>query len=124
MPYSVSFSDPGKSSNPITVNDLTENNTSTSLSLVGRNYSNYGVSFAKYFVHLLEHFASTSAPSNSIEGQIWYDNNKKRLYVNDSTGGNSNWRPASGTHIATCASQVQNALLGDLWGNTLSQQLN
>ena len=71
MPYSISFSDPGKSSNPITVNDLTENNTSTSLSLVGRNYSNYGVAVAKSFVHLLENFASPISPNNSIEGQFW-----------------------------------------------------
>ena len=78
MPYSILYSDPGKSSSPIVVNDLTANNTSTSLSLVGRNYSNYGVSFAENFLHLLENFASPSAPSNSIEGQIWYNNSTKR----------------------------------------------
>jgi hypothetical protein len=81
MSYTVPFSDPNKSANPITVNDLTENITSTSLSLVGRNYSNYGVSFAKNFVHLLENFASSTPPNNSIEGQLWYDNNKKRLFA-------------------------------------------
>lgn len=124
MPYSVQFSDPGKASNPITVNDLTENNTSTSLSLVGRNYSNYGVSFAKNFVHLLENFASPTAPSNSIEGQLWYDNVKKRLFVNDSTGALTNWRPAGGTHIQSSASAISNPMLGDLWVNTLTQQLS
>ena len=77
MPYTITFSDPSKSSSPITVNDLTENTTSTSLSLVGRNYSNYGVSFAKNFVHLLENFASPSAPNNSIEGHLWYNNATK-----------------------------------------------
>ncbi len=124
MPYTISFTDPGKSSNPITVNDLTENNTSTSLSLVGRNYSNYGISIAKNFVHLLENFASPSAPNNSIEGQLWYNNNTKRLFVNDSTGGSSNWRPAGGTHVAPTAGRPTNALLGDLWVDTLTQQLN
>jgi microcystin-dependent protein len=124
MSYTVPFSDPNKSANPITVNDLTENITSTSLSLVGRNYSNYGVSFAKNFVHLLENFASSTPPNNSIEGQLWYDNNKKRLFVNDSTAGSGNWRPAGGTHVAPTAGQPQNPLLGDLWVNTLTQQLS
>jgi microcystin-dependent protein len=123
MPYTIPFSDPSKSSSPITVNDLTENTTSTSLALVGRNYSNYGVAFAKNFVHLLEHFASPSAPNNSVEGQIWYNNTTKRLYVNDSTGGTGNWRPAGGTHVAPTTSTPQNPLLGDLWVDTLTQQL-
>lgn len=124
MPYTITFSDPSKSSSPITVNDLTENTTSTSLSLVGRNYSNYGVSFAKNFVHLLENFASPSAPNNSIEGQLWYNNATKKLYVNDSTGGNDNWRPAGGTHVAPSTSEPQNPILGDLWVDTLTQQLS
>ena len=124
MPYTITFSDPSKSSSPITVNDLTENTTSTSLSLVGRNYSNYGVAFAKNFVHLLENFASPSAPNNSIEGQLWYNNTTKRLYVNDSTGGTKNWRPAGGTHVAPTSSAPQNPLLGDLWVDTLTQQLS
>jgi microcystin-dependent protein len=124
MPYTISFSDPSKSSTPITVNDLTANNTSTSLSLVGRNYSNYGVAVASNFVRLLENFASPTAPNNSIEGQLWYDNSRKRLFVNDSTGGASNWRPAGGTHVAPTSSTPQNAILGDLWVNTLTQQLN
>lgn len=124
MPYTITFSDPSKSSSPITVNDLTENTTSTSLSLVGRNYSNYGVSFAKNFVHLLENFASPSAPNNSIEGQLWYNNATKKLYVNDSTGGSDNWRPAGGTHVAPSTSEPQNPILGDLWVDTLTQQLS
>ena len=124
MPYTVAFSDPGKSSQPITVNDLTENITSTSLALVGRNYSNYGVAFATNFVRLLENFASPSSPNNGIEGQIWYNNSTKRLYVNDSTGGNTNWRPASGTHVAPTSLKPSNALLGDLWVDTVTQQLS
>jgi len=123
MSYTVPFSDPGKSSNPITVNDLTENITSTSLSLPGRNFSNYGSSIAKNFVHLLENFSSPNSPSNSIEGQIWFDSVRKRLFVNDSTAGSGNWRPASGTFVAPSSAPPQNPILGDLWVNTLTQQL-
>jgi len=124
MPYTITFSDPSKSSSPITVNDNTENITSTSLSLVGRNYSNYGVAFAKNFVHLLENFSSPSAPNNSVEGQLWYNNVTKKLYVNDSTAGLQNWRPAGGTHVAPSTNIPQNPLLGDLWVDTLTQQLS
>jgi len=124
MSYTVPFSDPGKSSNPITINDLTENITSTSLSLPGRNFSNYGASIAKNFVQLLENFASPISPNNSIEGQLWYDNAKKRLFINDSTAGSANWRPASGTFVAPSSSVPQNPILGDLWVNTLTQQLS
>jgi microcystin-dependent protein len=124
MSYTVPFSDPAKSNNPITVNDLTENITSTSLSLPGRNFSNYGTSIAKNFVHLLENFASPSSPNNSIEGQLWYDTSKKRLFINDSTAGSSNWRPAGGTHVSPTSIPPQNPLLGDLWVNSLTQQLS
>jgi microcystin-dependent protein len=123
MSYIVPFSDPGKASNPITVNDLTENTTSTSLSLPGRNFSNYGISIAKNFVQLLENFSSPISPNNSIEGQLWYDNAKKRLFINDSTAGSANWRPASGTFVAPSTSVPQNPILGDLWVDTLTQQL-
>lgn len=124
MSYTVPFSDPNKASNPITINDLTENITSTSLSLPGRNFSNYGSSIAKNFVHLLENFSSPNSPNNSIEGQLWYDSARKRLFINDSTAGTANWRPASGTYIAPSTAQPQNPILGDLWVDTLTQQLN
>lgn len=122
MPYSISLSDSSKAT--ITVNDLTENNISTSLSLVGRNYSNYGVAVASNFVHLLENFASANSPNNAIEGQLWFDSSSKRLMLNDSTSGTSNWRPASGTHIKAGPIGPTNALLGDLWVDTETQQLS
>ncbi len=124
MSYTVPFSDPSKASNTITVNDLTENTTSTSLSLPGRNFSNYGTSIAKNFVHLLENFSSPNSPNNSIEGQLWYDNARKRLFINDSTAGSANWRPASGTFVSPSSTVPQNPILGDLWVNTLTQQLS
>ena len=124
MSYTVPFSDPSKASNPITINDLTENTTSTSLSLPGRNFSNYGVSIAKNFVQLLENFSSPNSPNNSVEGQLWFDNVRKRLFINDSTAGTANWRPASGTYIAPSSARPQNPILGDLWVDTLTQQLS
>jgi len=79
MPYTIDYSDSGKS--PIVVNDGTVD-TSTSLSLIGKNYTNFGEVLNENQLHLLENFASGSAPSNPTEGQLWYDstNNKLMLY--------------------------------------------
>ena len=79
MPYTIDYSDSGKS--PIVVNDGTVD-TSTSLSLIGKNYTNFGEVLNENQLHLLENFANGSAPSNPTEGQLWYDstNNKLMLY--------------------------------------------
>ena len=57
-------------------------NTETSLQLVGKDYFGYGDAIAQSFVDLLQNFASDTAPTAPIEGQIWYDtsNNFLRIY--------------------------------------------
>lgn len=120
MAYSIKFNDSRKQD--IVVNDQTTNKVSTSLTFVGRNYPNYGTEIATNFLALLENFSNATAPARAIEGQIWFDNVKKQLMVNDSTSTSSNWRPASGTHVG--ASDPSNAIQGDLWVNTRDQQLS
>ena len=93
MAYTVDYSDDLKTA--ITVNDGTID-TSTSLSLVGKNYYGYGEIIAENFLHLLENFAHDTAPSNPKEGQFWFDNtssDKTMKYYDganwvDATGGN------------------------------------
>ena len=48
-------------------------NTTTNLTLVGKKYTGYGEAFNENFIRLLESFSSTSAPSNPLEGQEWWD---------------------------------------------------
>ena len=48
-------------------------NTSTDISLIGKNYFNYGQAQNQNFVKLLENFSNTSAPIAPITGQLWYD---------------------------------------------------
>jgi Phage Tail Collar Domain len=81
MPYTVNKSDPTQPS--INVPDGTVNITDTSLSLIGRNYPNYGQALADNFVHLLENFSSPSAPNNPTMGQIWYDSSNVTLKLFD-----------------------------------------
>ena len=80
MPYTIDYSDPGKS--PIVVNDGTAD-TSTSLTLIGKNYTRFGEILNENQLHLLENFANGTAPSNPTEGQLWYDTSTNRLMLYD-----------------------------------------
>jgi hypothetical protein len=118
MTYTVNFSNILKSS--ITVSDGTTNK-DTSLNLIGRNSSNFGVKMAENFLHLLENFANSTAPSPPIEGQLWFDTSQptsKQLRVYDG----ANWVPSGGLHQASTA--PTNIKLGDIWVDTSSGQLN
>jgi len=96
MPYTIDYSDSGKS--PIVVNDGTID-TSTSIGLIGKNYTRFGESLNENVLHLLENFASSTAPTNPTEGQLWYDSGTSRLMLYD----NGQWytigAPAGTTRI-------------------------
>jgi len=83
MAYTVDYTNSSKSA--ITVDDGTIN-TDTSLGLVGKNYYGYGEAIAENFLHLLENFAGTTAPSNGKEGQLWYDSSTTQFKYHDGSG--------------------------------------
>lgn len=55
-------------------------NTSTSLTLIGQGVTNYGTDQNENLVYLLENFASPTAPSTPILGQLWYDSSSDSMY--------------------------------------------
>jgi hypothetical protein len=55
------------------VGDGTVNTTATDLALVGRAVTNYGDYQNENYVYLLENFANSTAPTQPILGQLWYD---------------------------------------------------
>lgn len=73
-----------------TIADKGVDSTSTSLVLHGSGKSPYGTRRNENIVHLLENFSNTAAPSNPIDGQLWWD--KTEVQVWDTTGSPSAWR--------------------------------
>ena len=55
------------------VDDGTVNTTATDVALVGRAVVNYGEYQNENYVYLLENFADSSAPTQPILGQLWYN---------------------------------------------------
>jgi hypothetical protein len=123
MSYTIYFSDPAKFSYPITVNDNTIfNGVGTGgLTLVGRNYPGYGQYIAESFIKVLEHSASPTPPINPLEGQLWYDNDTKKLRINDGAANNANWKPVNGLFQQEL--EPTDVIVGDIWVDTNTQQL-
>jgi len=119
MPYTINFTDVSNKGS-ITVEDNTLN-VQTSLSFPGRSTTAYGTAINENFLHLLENFAKNSAPSNPIEGQIWYDNTpgSEQLKVYDAT----NWVASGGLKKALTQPEASSSVVGDLWVDTDNQQL-
>ena len=101
----------------VTLADGTIDVASTDLTLIGKGYAGFGEKLNENLVKLLENFNNTSAPSNKVQGQLWFDQTNKR--VNVWTG--DKWKPAGGPTNSTSA--PANAVLGDLWFDTSNTQL-
>jgi hypothetical protein len=100
-----------------TISDGTYNNTATSLTLVGRNYSNYGQIMTNTLVRLLENSSYSISPSYPLSGQLWWDSGNNYLKVY--TG--STWKIVSSCTAQAAAPSTTTA--GDLWWDTTNQQL-
>lgn len=114
MSYTVNKSD---GSVLTIIGDGTVDNTSTDITLVGRKYSGYGEVLNENLVKILESFANRTAPTNPLEGQIWYDTLEGRLKVFTGT----EFKPTGGPLVQD--TQPQGLVIGDLWINNEKNQL-
>ena len=91
--------------------------TSTSIGLVGRNYTGYGEVQNENFLHLLENFANDSPPARPLSGQTWYNTATNSLSVYNDLG----WAPVGSAIISPTEPTGFN---GSLWYNTGTDQLS
>lgn len=118
MAYSVNYTNPSKTQ--ILIEDQTADNT-TSLTLLGKQYDQYGEIIAENFLKLLENFSYSTAPSNPTPGQLWHDPSSKILNVYDAAGV---WKPLSVVYTSTTAPTTNAAQAnGDLWTNTVTGEI-
>ena len=109
MAYTVNKSNSSASPNSYTVQDGVVN-TQTDLSLIGKGYAGYGETIAENFLHLLENFSNTTAPTKPIQGQLWWDSTNSKLQVYNGTA----FQTAGGS--APYQSEAPSGLSqGDIW---------
>ena len=101
----------------VSLADGTLDTTTTDLALFGKGYAGFGEKLNENFVKVLENFNNTSAPTNKITGQLWYDQTNKQINVY--TG--AKWKPVGST--TNSVSSPTNAVQGDMWLDTSNTQL-
>lgn len=94
-----------------------EVDTSSDLTLIGKNAATWGEAFNENLVKLLENFSNDTAPPQPLEGQLWYDRDSSRLKI---------WNESSWVSVGnpiSSQSQPINQVIGSLWFKTNTQQL-
>jgi hypothetical protein len=101
-----------------TIPDGTINTSSTSLTLIGKNYAGYGQFLDDNFVHILENGANSTAPTTALTGQLWYNTTNNSLQV---------WNGSAYKNLAqitTSTTAPVSGNPGDLWYDTTNAQLD
>ena len=92
-------------------------NTTSSLTLVGKNYAGYGEFLNENVLKLLESGANTTTPSAPLTGQLWFDKTAGVLKVYNGTQFKN---LGSATSSASAPTSV---VAGDLWFDSANAQL-
>ena len=121
MSYQVRYTEITNPAKPALIVEDKSLNTETSLTFVGKNYAGYAPVYAENLLHLLENFAKNSAPPNPVQGQLWYDTsvgvNLLKIYDGIT------WTAAGSVKKSNTAPNASASIIGDLWVNTVTQQL-
>lgn len=94
-----------------------------SIFLIGKNTPNYGDALNENMIRLLEHNAAGSAPSNPIEGQVWYDTTNFDLKVWRINGSSGNGWVSVARSASVSEPSSLTSINGDLWYDTSTHQL-
>jgi hypothetical protein len=94
-------------------------NTSSSMTLVGKNYAGYGEFLDENFIHLLENASNATAPGAPLTGQIWWDSGNGILNVYNGSA----WKRIGGATASSTAPSGLTSEQGDLWYDSTNAQL-
>lgn len=97
--------------------DGTFDNSTTSITLLGQNVTNFGEHLNENFVKILENFASPTPPETPVKGQVWYNTTTGRLNVFDGQVFRT-----SGSPIVSPTQPTQ-LIAGDIWINNSTNQI-
>jgi hypothetical protein len=89
---------------------------STSIGLLGRNYTGYGEVQNENFIFLLENFANNNPPPRPLLGQTWFNTESLSLNVYDGTA----WTSVGS---ATISETEPSRINGSLWFKEATKQL-
>jgi hypothetical protein len=93
-------------------------NTSSSMTLVGKNYAGYGQFLDTNYIRLLENGSNATAPSAPLTGQLWWNTTSDLMQVYTGVA----WKTISSATASATA--PTNNVTGDLWWDTTNNQLN
>ena len=93
-------------------------NTSSSMTLVGKNYAGYGQFINDDIIRLLESGSNTTPPGAPLTGQLWFDSSAGLLKIYNGTV----FKTISAATASSTAPSSNST--GDLWFDTVNQQLN
>jgi len=113
MPYTINRTD---GTIIATIQDGTSDNT-TSLTLFGKSFSNFGEALNEDLVKLLENSASTSSPTAPLKGELWFDTTTNQIKVYDG----SSFKPTGGAKASATAPTGPS--VGDLWLDSTHDQV-
>jgi len=102
---------------PITIQNGATDNT-TSLTLVGKNYPNYGQLLQQDLINILQSWAGSSQPANAVTGQLWWNTSTGALQVYTGAA----FKNIGGSTVSTTA-PTATAVQGDLWFKSDDQQM-
>ena len=92
-------------------------NTTSSITIIGKNYAGYGEFLGENFIKMLENSANATAPTAPLAGQLWFDSGNTLLKVYSG----SQWKNL-GAATASATTPSGN-VAGDLWFDSTNSQL-
>ena len=88
----------------------------SSITLIGKQVTNYGEIQNENFIHILENFSNETSPVYPLQGQLWWSKLTNSLNVYNGTA----WKPVTG--FTSSNTTPNTPAVGDQWWDTSNDQ--